>query len=60
MPPPKAPRLKETYKYEDLDGSFVSDNQVLMLFYHLSSIFTHISSFFEYFKEKSIQKLIAK
>ena len=29
--------------YEDLDGGFIGDNQVLMLFYHLSSIFTHIS-----------------
>jgi len=37
---------QDTKKYlqnEDLDGGFVGDNQTLMLFYHLSSIFTHIS-----------------
>ena len=26
---------------KDLDGGFVGENQVLMLFYHLSSILTH-------------------
>ena len=45
VPPPQ--RLQDTKKYlqiyEDLDGGFVGDNQVLLLFYHLSSIFTHIS-----------------
>ena len=58
-PPPRSQDTKKYLRiYEDLDGGFVGDNQVLMLFHHLSSIFTHtsISSFFEYFEEKSIQK----
>ena len=44
-PPQKRPQDTKKYLriYEDLDGGFVGENQVLMLFYHQSSIFTHIS-----------------
>ena len=42
---PQRPQVIKKYLgiYEDLDGGFVDDNQVLMLFYDLSSIFTHFS-----------------
>jgi len=42
LPPPRSQDTKKYLRiYEDLDGGFVGDNQVLMLFHHLSSIFTH-------------------
>ena len=58
VPPPQRPQDTKKYLriYENLVGGFVGDNQVLMLLYNLSGIFTHISSFFEYLEEKSIQK----
>jgi len=46
VPSPQRPQDPKKYLriYEDLDGGFVGGNQILMLFYHLSSrpIFTQI------------------
>ena len=41
---PQRPQDTKKYLqiYEDLDSGFVGANQVLMLFYRLSSTFTHI------------------